>query len=513
MARSRERTGSAEVLCESTAVLEVREVSKRFDAVVALKSATLTVQSGEVHALMGANGAGKSTLVKILTGVYPADGGVVLVRGEQRNFRSPGDARRGGIVSVYQEPALVPDLTVGQNLRLAKVSNNAVRGWLKELGVGGLDLGTFVRELPYPVLRLVDLARALASEPIILLLDEITSALPADLSERVFAVVRRWRDAGNAVIFISHRMAEVSALCDRTTVLRDGVTVGVTQTARGSEDRIVSLMLGREATQGRVEAKHKPSVASSESNQLVALEVRDLRCGHTVKGVSFSLRAREVLGIAALDGQGQQELFDCIAGLRRFDSGSIRANGRELNLRHPADAIRAGLVLVPANRLQALLSQRSIRENVGLPAFRGVGRWGPIHMRAERGRVAAAVKRLQIDTRAESELSRLSGGNQQKVVIARWLANGFKTLLCFDPTRGIDIGTKQQIYALVRELANAGSAVLLFTSELTEIAMVCDRALVLFGGRIVHEMPAAEAHEETLLRAAHGLAPQVEANS
>jgi ribose transport system ATP-binding protein len=503
----------AEAMRESTAVLEVRGVSKRFDAVVALKSADLSVRAGEVHALMGSNGAGKSTLVKILTGVYPADGGIITVRGEQRAFRSPLDARRGGIVSVYQDPALVPDLTVGQNLRLAKVSNNLVRGWLKELGVGGLDFNTTVRDLPYPVLRLIDLGRALASEPTILLLDEITAALPADLSERVFTIVRHWRDSGNAVIFISHRMAEVSALCDRTTVLRDGVTVGVTQTARGSEDRIVSLMLGRETTHGQVEAQLKSPVVSSASNHPPALEVRDLFCGHMVKGVSFSLRAGEVLGIAALDGQGQQELFDCIAGVRRFDKGSIRADGRVLKLRHPADAIRAGLVLVPANRLQALLSQRSIRENVGLPAFRRISRWGPIPARAERGRVESAVKRLHIDTRAESQLSRLSGGNQQKVVIARWLANGFKTLLCFDPTRGIDIGTKQQIYALVRDLANAGSAVLLFTSELTEIAIVCDRALVLFGGQIVHEMPAADADEGTLLRAAHGLAPRAEANS
>ena len=328
---------SAEAMCQSTAVLEVREVSKRFDAVLALKSATLSVRSGEVHALMGANGAGKSTLVKILTGVYPADGGVITVRGEQRSFRSPSDARRGGVVSVYQDPALVPDLTVGQNLRLAKVSNNAVRGWLKELGVGGLDFSTFVRDLPYPVLRLIDLGRALASEPIILLLDEITAALPADLSERVFAIVRSWRDSGNAVIFISHRMAEVSALCDRTTVLRDGVTVGVTQTARGSEDRIVSLMLGREATHGQVEAQYKSSAASSVSNQSLALEVRDLRCGRMVKGVSFSLRTGEVLGIAALDGQGQQELFDCIAGVSRFE---LRVDPRPWARVEPASPCR-----------------------------------------------------------------------------------------------------------------------------------------------------------------------------
>jgi ribose/xylose/arabinose/galactoside ABC-type transport system permease subunit/ABC-type multidrug transport system ATPase subunit len=224
-----------------------------------------------------------------------------------------------------------------------------------------------------------------------------------------------------------------------------------------------------------------------------------------LKNVSFSLRAGEILGVAALEGQGQQELFDCIAGVTRSDGGEIAAHGQKLKLNHPGDAIAAGLVLVPANRLQALLPQRSIRENVALPLVRNPSNWGLINARTERQRVSNAVKRLQIDTRAESQLRRLSGGNQQKVVIARWIATGFQTLLCFDPTRGIDIGTKHQIYRLLREMADAGSSVLLFTSELPEIALVCDRTIVLFGGEIVAEMPAGEADEETLLRAAHGL--------
>ncbi len=221
--------------------------------------------------------------------------------------------------------------------------------------------------------------------------------------------------------------------------------------------------------------------------------------------MSFSLRAGEILGVAALEGQGQQELFDCIAGVDRSDGGQIAAYGRKLKLNHPGDAIAAGLVLVPANRLQALLPQRSIRENVALPLVRNPSNWGLIRARSERQRVAAAVKRLQIDARAGSELRRLSGGNQQKVVIARWIATGFQTLLCFDPTRGIDVGTKHQIYRLLREMANAGSSVLLFTSELSEIGLVCDRAIVLFGGEIVAEIPVSEADEGTLLRAAHGM--------
>jgi ribose transport system ATP-binding protein len=489
---------------DSAPLLEVRDVAKRFGAVIALKSAALNLVRGEIHALMGANGAGKSTLVKILTGVHPADAGTITINGATRVFRSPAEARRAGIVSVYQDPALVPDLTIGQNMRLADVPLAEVRSHFGDLGIEDLDPNALVRDVPYPVLRLIDLARALASNPTLLVLDEITAALPANLTERVFAVMRSWRGRGNSVIFISHRMAEVGALCDRATVLRDGVTVGVIDTAPGSGERIVSLMLGIDPTK----------VSPSESAQrqircgdvgLTALEVRDLCYGRMLKNVSFSLRAGEILGVAALEGQGQQELFDCIAGVTRNDGGEIAVHGQKLKLTHPGDAIAAGLVLVPANRLQALLPQRSIHENVALPLVRDPSHWGLINARTERHRVSNAVKRLQIDTRAESELRRLSGGNQQKVVIARWIATGFQTLLCFDPTRGIDIGTKHQIYRLLREMADAGLSVLLFTSELPEIALVCDRTIVLFGGEIVGEMPASEADEETLLRAAHGL--------
>lgn len=491
------------------ALLEIKDVAKRFGAVVALRGAALTVRPGEIHALMGANGAGKSTLVKIITGVYPYDAGSISLSGAQRNFRSPAEARRAGIVSVYQDPALVPDLTLAQNMRLARVDLGTVNAHLRDMDLGAVDLGAFVRDLPQPILRLIDLARALASAPKILLLDEITAALPSDMAEKVFAVMRRWRDRGHAVIFISHRMAEVSALCNRTTVLRDGVTVGVTDTARGSEDEIVSLMLGRDVAKA-VHGAPRAAPRADARDIAPALEVKNLSLGRLLDNVSFTLKPGEVLGVAALEGQGQDELFECIAGARRFDSGAVLANGTELRLRYPGDAIKAGLVLVPANRLQALLQQRSIRENVALPTVRSLAKWGPIAP-GERAQVASAVAKLQIDTRAEAEVRRLSGGNQQKVVIARWVAHGFSVLLCFDPTRGIDVGTKQQIYGLVRELAEAGSAILLFTSELPEISLACDRALVMFGGRIVAEIPACDADEPTLLRAAHGLVPRSEA--
>jgi ribose transport system ATP-binding protein len=498
-------------MTESSSILAAAGISKRFDSVVALRMASLEVRSGEVHGLMGTNGAGKSTLVKIITGVFPASSGQISVKGRPQSFRSPAAARDAGIVSVYQDPALVPDLTVSQNMRLAGVSSDAVRKWLGELGVARLDFRELIRDLPYPLLRLIDFARALASEPAVLLLDEITASLPADLSERIYAMVRRWRDRGNAVIFISHRMAEISALCDRTTVLRDGVTVGVTERARGHEERIVELMLGEAAA-----AVSAAGPSSAQRNWTApqgaepALEVRDLRRGPLLNDVSLKLYPGEVLGVAALEGQGQDELFECIAGVRRYEGGAIFAHGKKLALRHAADAIAAGVVLVPANRMLALLQQRSIRENIALPSFGDLTKWGVIGERGERKRVQSAIDRLRIDIRAASELRRLSGGNQQKVVIARWLAAGFDILLCFDPTRGIDIGTKRQIYTLVRELAASGASVLLFTSELPEIALTCDRTIVLFGGRVVAEMPVEQADEASLLRAAHGLAPRLE---
>ena len=477
---------------------------------VALRAAALQVRPGEVHALMGANGAGKSTLVKMLTGALRPDSGVIAVRGAARLFRSPAQARGAGLVSVYQDPALVPDLSIAQNLRLTGAPVELVRPWLARFGFARLNVGTTVRDLPLPTLRLVDLARALAAEPDILLLDEITAALPTDLAQHVFDAARRWRELGRAVIFISHRLAEVAALCDRATVLRDGVTVGVVEPAAGGEERIVRLMLGNlpEAA-----AAVPPPAASRHAiaDSAPALEVQSLRGGELLREVSFRLRPGEVLGLSALEGQGQDELFDCLAGLRRPAAGAILVDGKPLRFGHPADAIRAGLVLVPADRLQALLAQRSVRENIALPLVRRLCAWGALPMRAEQTRVADAVRRLRIDTRAASEVRRLSGGNQQKVVIARWLACGFKTLLCFDPTRGIDIGTKRQIYALVRDIAASGAAVLLFTSELAEIPLACDRVIVLFGGRVVGEMPAGAADEATLLRAAHGLAPQAAA--
>ncbi len=492
-------------------LLEATGIAKHYGAVAALRDASLSVRAGEVHALMGANGAGKSTLVKILTGAVHPDSGSITIQGKPFMARSPAEARQGGIVSVYQEPAVIPDLDIRSNLRLTKTPIQPFRHWLAELGLGDLDLSDMARDLPLATLRVIDLARALAIEPHVLLLDEMTAALPADLTERVLHVIGNQRGSGRCIIFISHRLIEIAAVCDRATVLREGETVGVVDINEGSEERIVALMLGERAakSEARIIASASASAPHAAEPTTPRLAVRDLAVGSRLKDVSFELRAGEVLGLAALEGQGQDELFDILAGARRPDGGELLVNGTPLSFRHPADAIKAGIVYVPADRAEALLMQRSVRENVALPYIAGFRSWGPISMAAEGTKVNAAVAQLQIDTRAVSEVRQLSGGNQQKVTIARWVAGGVHTMLCFDPTRGIDIGTKQQIYALVRELAASGAAVLFYTSELKEIQLTCDRAIVMFGGRIVAEIPVAEADEQTLLRAAYDLPPDV----
>lgn len=495
-------------------VLEASGVVKTYGAVTALRDASLSVRPGEVHALLGANGAGKSTLVKILTGAVRPDTGRILVSGQPRAVHSPDEARRSGLVSVYQEPALIPDLDVLDNLRLARAPVEPFMDWVVRLGVPDLDRHALVRDLPLAVIRILDLARALAIEPDVLLLDEMTAALPADLAERVLDVVGAQRETGRSVIFISHRLLEVGALCDRATVLRDGETVGVVDLGPGAEERIVELMLGP-SNEGEADVHRRVVAAGENASQLSVdpsawaapprLELRDVGAGTRLRGVSFALRAGEVLGLVALEGQGQDELFEILSGSRRPSSGSLRVDGVEARFRHPADAIRVGLVYVPGNRIEALLMQRSVRENIALPSRARPRAWGPIDMAAEQRSVEAAIDRLQIDTRAQGEVSRLSGGNQQKVTIARWIASGVRTLLCFDPTRGIDIRTKRQIYHLLRELADQGAAVLLYTSELEEIGLACDRAVVIFNGRVVTELPAESADEPTLMRAAYGL--------
>jgi ribose transport system ATP-binding protein len=482
-------------------LLAVRGIAKRYGPVVALRSVDLDVEPGVIHGLLGANGAGKSTLVKILAGVLAPDSGTIELRGAAVSLRSPVDARAAGLAPVFQEPALVPDLTVAQNLRLTDTSLTSVRRLLDELELP-VDLTALVSELPLPLLRMIDLARALAHDPGLLLLDEITAALPSDYAKKAVAVMREHRSRGGSVVFISHRLAEVRQVCDRITVLRDGHNVDTHRADEGSEERIVAAMLGERVA---VVSTHTAELASSRpEHREPVLEVSHLADGHKLRDVTFTVGRGEVLGVVALEGQGQEGLFGILAGDRKAVAGEVRHEGQPVRARHPADAVRRGIALVPSDRDEVLLPRRSVLENLASTLYPRPTRWGRIRRGAERARVNEVVERISIDTRAQDQVRRLSGGNRQKVTIGRWLAAGFNTLLCFDPTRGIDVGTKQQIYDLIRDLARQGKSVLMFTSELREVPLACDRVIVLYDGRVAAELPAAAADEATLLNAAHG---------
>jgi ribose transport system ATP-binding protein len=327
---------------ENVALLEARKLAKSYGPVQALRSADVVVAPGEVHALLGANGAGKSTLVKLLTGVIQGDGGTIAVRGRELRVGSPARAARFGLAPVFQDPALVPDLTVAQNLRLTGTDARAVAQRLAEMDLD-VDFTELTGDLPLPLLRMIDLARALAREPELLLLDEITAALPSDLAERVFVVMHERRERGGSVLFITHRLKEVIATCDRATILRDGTAVATIVPQEGGEERIVEYMLGPEAAQAVGEAIERDArvAAPQTPDTPAALELDSVSVGH-VQAVSFALRAGEILGIAALEGQGQDELFDVLSGELTPDSGAIRAGSRRASRHCSASTRRVG---------------------------------------------------------------------------------------------------------------------------------------------------------------------------
>jgi ribose transport system ATP-binding protein len=344
----------------------------------------------------------------------------------------------------------------------------------------------------------VDLVRAVARQPHVLLLDELTAALTAEQAERVFALLHDWKKQGKSAVLITHRLAEVMHICDQATILRDGRNVAELAPANVTEHQLVEAMLG---------ASLEPTSTASRSERPAGdtlLEVRGLTARHLVQEVSFAVRSGEILGLVALEGQGQERLFDLLSGNREPTAGEIWVNGTRCHFRSPYDAVRRGVVLVPGDRVIALLPNQSVQHNLATPLFGKLTSWWRLPHN-ERTKVHRTIEQLSIDTRAAAQVRRLSGGNQQKVVLGRWLVGGFRTLLCFDPTRGIDIQTKHEIYALLRKLAAQGAAIVLYTSELAEIALVCDRVLVLHRGRIVDEQDARHATESSLLTAAHGL--------
>jgi len=483
----------------------VRDLGKRFGAVQALDGVTLDFPAGQVTALMGENGAGKSTLLRILAGDQPPSQGRVLIDGKPVVLHSPAQARSAGIRIIPQEPEIIPHVSVAENVYVGALPHRAgrrldraelgrrIRADLDRLGFTRvLDPELLGSELTPAQRQLVEILRALTGEAKVIAFDEPTSSLSEQEVAALFALIRRLREQGVAVVYVSHRMQEIFQLADRVAVLRDGALAGVLDAARTSEAELVRMMVGRDLSAMFVRQR----VATDR----VVLDVQDLRTDD-VHGVSLRIRAGEVVGLAGLIGAGRSELALALAGDRPVLGGRVLLDGAELRPGSPGAAIRAGLGLAPEERkAQALFLHRSVRDNISLVVLARLRRRRFVRRGAERELAREYVDRLRVRTPSvEHEVRKLSGGNQQKVVLARWLARRPKVLILDEPTRGIDVGAKAEIYRIIADLAQQGVALLVISSELPEVIGLADRVLVMQNGRITGELDRAQASEEAVL--------------
>jgi ribose transport system ATP-binding protein len=495
-------------------LLSATGIDKRFGGVVALDGADFSCEVGEIHALLGENGAGKSTMVKVLCGVHPADDGTITYGGETVTFRGPSDAVAAGIVPVFQELSLVPDLTVAENLfmgeeprtRLGLVDGKRMRraagALLVELGFVGIDPGALVRDLSLADRQLIEIAKAMRRQPKVLVLDEATSALNRRQVQQVFSVVRRLCEEGVSVVFISHRMDEVRDLCHRATIFRDGVNVGTVDVAKARDNEIVHMMIGRTLRETFPPRTQRPDV------EVPLLEVHGLNWGDGLRDISLVVHRGEIVGLSGLEGQGQGDLLFALFGVYTGVNGHVGVNGKPIRRGGPRDAMAAGLALVPEDRkTQGLILPLPVDENVTLPTLPEVSRSGVISPAAVAAATRSMRDRLAIRMASAGVPVRfLSGGNQQKVAIAKWLLTDAAVYLLYDPTRGIDVGAKQEIYELMRRLASEGHGILFFSTDLAEIVGLCDRALVMYEGAIARELRGTALTEANLVSAAVGLA-------
>ncbi|MFD5698106.1 sugar ABC transporter ATP-binding protein [Streptomyces lasiicapitis] len=494
-----------------TPVLALDGVSKSFGAVRALRGVSLELLPGEVHALAGENGAGKSTLIKILAGVHRPDAGRVLLDGAAAAFHGPAGARDAGIAVIYQEPTLFPDLSIAENIFMGRQPRRALglldhramltatAALMARLGVA-LDPERPARGLSIADQQIVEIAKALSFDARVLIMDEPTAALTGSEVARLFAVVRALREQGAAVLFISHRLEEIFAIAQQVTTLRDGAWIASEPVDGMTEDDLVRRMVGRDLD----ELYPKQDVMPGE----VALSVRRLTREGVFTDVSFEVRRGEIVGLAGLVGAGRTEVARAVFGVDRWDGGEVDLDGRPLVNGAPSVAMAAGLALVPEDRrAQGLVMGMSIERNIALTGLRTTVRAGLMDRAAERRRSVDWAVRLRVKhARIADAVSTLSGGNQQKVVLAKWLATGPKVLIVDEPTRGIDVGTKAEVHRLLGELAADGVAIVMISSDLPEILGMADRVLVMHEGRIAAEIPRAEATEEAVMAAATGRA-------
>jgi ribose transport system ATP-binding protein len=492
-------------------IIALNHITKRFASTLALDRVSLEVRPGEVHALVGENGAGKSTLINILAGELQPDSGDIFFQNRPTTFVSPFDSQRMGISVVYQELALCPNLTIAENVCLNVLAERS--GWrpvnrkklvrrasvaLEKLGIGNLDMHLPVSRLSVAQQQLVEIAKAITTNVKVLVLDEPNSALTSEESEHLFEVVRQLRAEGIAILYVSHRLDEVLFLADRITVMRDGCVVDTLHKEQATIDLLIRKMVGREASHlfaGKTR---------STSRDALALEVRNLN-DPVLKDIGFRLRKGEILGIAGLPGSGKEELVECLFGLRPH-TGELHLNGQFVRVASPAEAIRHGMALIPADRRGAgAMLVMNVKDNIIAANLKRVSRAGFLLRRAVGELARSYVKRLDVRTTGlEQRVGTLSGGNQQKVVLARGLATNPGVLILHEPTRGIDVGAKAEIYGILQQLASQGVAILVVSSEMPELMGQCDRIMVLHQGQVTAHVNREDATEERILAYAMG---------
>jgi ribose transport system ATP-binding protein len=498
-------------------LFEIKGVSKRYGGVRALQDADLTVRGGRIHAVLGENGAGKSTLIKIMAGVVAPDEGGMLLDGAPVAFESPSDAQASGIACIFQELSLIPDLSVADNISISdpprrfglidrRAQRRVAEQALARAGADNIHPAARVKDLSLSRRQMVEIAKALAQRPRILILDEATSALTAADVAKIYAVLKRLRADGLALVYISHRMHEIAELADECTVFRNGRSVASYAAGTKSDAEIVELMIGRELS---AEFPARPAPPASIAPP--RLEAAQLGWGDRLRDISFSVHAGEVVGLGGLDGQGQRELLLALFGVLRGTTGRISIDGNPVTIGSPSEAKRGaiGMALIPEDRKsEGLMLPMSVRDNLSFAALESLSRFGVVDRAAEREAVERIVRLLGIRTDGTRvPAGSLSGGNQQKLVIGKWLMVSPRILLLDDPTRGIDVGTKQEIYQLLRELAKGGASIVFYTTDIDELVGCCDRVLVMVEGAIRRELAGPEITEHALVSSALNLGP------
>ena len=499
------------------ALLELRGIDKRFPGVHALKDAQFDVRPGEVHALIGENGAGKSTLIKIVSGVYQPDKGEIMLDGAQVDFGNPRESHSAGIATIYQELGLYPELSVAENIFMGHAPTRKRLGFdtidweameagaealLAELNILNLAVGAKVGTLNVGNRQRVEIAKALSLDARILIMDEPTAALAESDVEQLFSIVRLLRERGVSIIYISHRLNEVFELADRVTVLRDGEYIGTRDVADTDETELISMMVGR--TIENLFPKQAAQIGE------VVLEVRNLNRPPLTRDISFSVRAGEIVGLAGLVGSGRSETAQVIFGVLPAESGEMLLNGRAVRITRPSEAVDYGIGYVPEDRgHQGLIREMTIRENTSMAVLESVSNRTFISRAKERALANQSIRQLSIRATGPDQITnKLSGGNQQKVVVSKWLASSPKLLIMDEPTRGIDVGAKAEIHRLMSRLAaQDGLAILMISSELPEILAMSDRILVMREGRLVGEFSREEATQENIGHAMMGASP------